>query len=62
MNGIFFFGMSNALINPLIYGAFHIRDAEIHQVKHSDAPAGGQRLCVQGRGKSEVIEWETGED
>ena len=62
MNGIFFFGMSNALINPLIYGAFHIRDAAIHQVKHSDAPDGGQMLCVQGRGKSEVIEWETGAD
>ncbi|XP_021931106.1 gonadotropin-releasing hormone receptor isoform X3 [Zootermopsis nevadensis] len=23
-NGIFFFGMSNSLINPLIYGAFHL--------------------------------------
>ena len=24
MQNIFFFGMSNALINPLIYGAFHL--------------------------------------
>ncbi|KAL0271664.1 UNVERIFIED_CONTAM: hypothetical protein PYX00_008685 [Menopon gallinae] len=24
-NGIFFFGMSNSLINPVIYGAFHLR-------------------------------------
>ncbi|PSN37747.1 hypothetical protein C0J52_22722 [Blattella germanica] len=23
-SGIFFFGMSNSLINPLIYGAFHV--------------------------------------
>ncbi|KAG5306022.1 GNRHR protein, partial [Acromyrmex insinuator] len=23
-NGIFFFGMSNSLVNPLIYGAFHL--------------------------------------
>ena len=50
MNGIFFFGMSNALINPLIYGAFHIRDAAIHQVKHSDAPARGTKaLCARQR-------------
>ena len=32
MNGIFFFGMLNALINPLIYGAFHIRDAAIQTI------------------------------
>lgn len=24
LNGIFFFGMSNSLVNPVIYGAFHL--------------------------------------
>lgn len=33
---IFFFGMSNSLVNPLIYGAFHL-----HTIKSKSSDKGG---------------------
>ncbi|XP_019845011.2 gonadotropin-releasing hormone receptor [Bactrocera dorsalis] len=36
IDGIFFFGMSNSLVNPLIYGAFHL-----HTIKSKSSDKGG---------------------
>ncbi|XP_049872100.1 gonadotropin-releasing hormone receptor [Pectinophora gossypiella] len=45
LSGIFFFGMSNSLVNPVIYGAFHLWPKK-KVSRHSDRESGGQQASV----------------
>ncbi|XP_050350261.1 gonadotropin-releasing hormone receptor [Nymphalis io] len=48
-SGIFFFGMSNSLVNPVIYGAFHLWPKK-KRSRHSDRESGGQHASLLRRG------------
>ncbi|XP_045450335.1 gonadotropin-releasing hormone receptor-like [Melitaea cinxia] len=41
-SGIFFFGMSNSLVNPVIYGAFHLWPKK-RRSRHSERESGGRQ-------------------
>ncbi|XP_041980495.1 gonadotropin-releasing hormone receptor [Aricia agestis] len=45
LSGIFFFGMSNSLVNPVIYGAFHLWPKR-KRSRHSDRESGGNRASL----------------
>ncbi|XP_072938501.1 gonadotropin-releasing hormone receptor [Epargyreus clarus] len=49
LSGIFFFGMSNSLVNPVIYGAFHLWPKK-KRSRHSDRESGGQHASLFRRG------------
>ncbi|KAL0870555.1 hypothetical protein ABMA27_005525, partial [Loxostege sticticalis] len=49
LSGIFFFGMSNSLVNPVIYGAFHLWPKK-KVSRHSDRDSGGQHASLFRRG------------
>ncbi|CAH4022619.1 gonadotropin-releasing hormone receptor [Pieris brassicae] len=48
LSGIFFFGMSNSLVNPVIYGAFHLWPRK--RARHSDKESGGPHASLFRRG------------
>ncbi|KAJ8718485.1 hypothetical protein PYW08_002722 [Mythimna loreyi] len=50
LSGIFFFGMSNSLVNPVIYGAFHLWPKKKRSHRHSDRESGGQHASLLRRG------------
>ncbi|XP_062530526.1 neuropeptide receptor A21 isoform X1 [Bombyx mori] len=50
LNGIFFFGMSNSLVNPIIYGAFHLWPRKKRSYQHSDRESGGHHASILRRG------------
>ncbi|KAG7204846.1 hypothetical protein KM043_005248 [Ampulex compressa] len=46
-SGIFFFGMSNSLVNPLIYGAFHLWPRKVRQNSfHRDSSISWRRSTI----------------
>ncbi|CAG9117131.1 hypothetical protein JYU34_015846 [Plutella xylostella] len=47
LSGIFFFGMSNSLVNPVIYGAFHLWPKK---KANRDRESGAQQVSVFRRG------------
>ncbi|XP_053611426.1 gonadotropin-releasing hormone receptor [Plodia interpunctella] len=49
LSGIFFFGMSNSLVNPVIYGAFHLWPRK-KPSRHSDRESGGNHASLLRRG------------
>ncbi|XP_045776022.1 gonadotropin-releasing hormone receptor [Maniola jurtina] len=49
LSGIFFFGMSNSLVNPVIYGAFHLWPKK-KRSRHSDRESGGHHASILRRG------------
>ncbi|CAG4943978.1 unnamed protein product [Parnassius apollo] len=49
LSGIFFFGMSNSLVNPIIYGAFHLWPKK-KRYKGRDKDSGGQQASWLRRG------------
>ncbi|XP_068622572.1 gonadotropin-releasing hormone receptor [Battus philenor] len=49
LSGIFFFGMSNSLVNPIIYGAFHLWPKK-KRCRQSDKESGGQHASGLRRG------------
>ncbi|XP_026325963.1 gonadotropin-releasing hormone receptor [Hyposmocoma kahamanoa] len=49
LSGIFFFGMSNSLVNPVIYGAFHLWPKK-KLTRHSDRESGGHHASLLRRG------------
>ncbi|KAM3965511.1 neuropeptide receptor A21 [Aphomia sociella] len=49
LSGIFFFGMSNSLVNPVIYGAFHLWPKK-KLSRHSDRESGGNQASLLRRG------------
>lgn len=49
LSGIFFFGMSNSLVNPVIYGAFHLWPKKKPH-RHSDRESGGHHASLLRRG------------
>ncbi|XP_075979736.1 gonadotropin-releasing hormone receptor-like [Anticarsia gemmatalis] len=49
LSGIFFFGMSNSLVNPVIYGAFHLWPKKKAH-RHSDRESGGHHASLLRRG------------
>ncbi|CAH1637332.1 unnamed protein product [Spodoptera littoralis] len=50
LSGIFFFGMSNSLVNPVIYGAFHLWPKKNRSHRHSDRESGGHHASLLRRG------------
>ncbi|KAG6456791.1 hypothetical protein O3G_MSEX009949 [Manduca sexta] len=50
LSGIFFFGMSNSLVNPVIYGAFHLWPKKKRSHRHSDRESGGHHASLLRRG------------
>ncbi|XP_047506526.1 gonadotropin-releasing hormone receptor isoform X1 [Pieris napi] len=48
LSGIFFFGMSNSLVNPVIYGAFHLWPRK--RARYSDKESGGPHASLFRRG------------
>ncbi|CAB3244711.1 unnamed protein product [Arctia plantaginis] len=50
-NGIFFFGMSNSLVNPVIYGAFHLWPKK-RAHRRSDRESGGLHASLLRRGNN----------
>ncbi|XP_061719817.1 gonadotropin-releasing hormone receptor-like [Cydia pomonella] len=50
LSGIFFFGMSNSLVNPVIYGAFHLWPRKKPSHRHSDRDSGGHHASLLRRG------------
>ncbi|KAJ8714564.1 hypothetical protein PYW07_002789 [Mythimna separata] len=50
LSGIFFFGMSNSLVNPVIYGAFHLWPKKNRSHRHSDRESGGRHPSMLRRG------------
>ncbi|XP_022125746.2 gonadotropin-releasing hormone receptor [Pieris rapae] len=48
LSGIFFFGMSNSLVNPVIYGAFHLWPRK--RARYSDKESGGHHASLFRRG------------
>ncbi|XP_014365357.2 gonadotropin-releasing hormone receptor [Papilio machaon] len=48
LSGIFFFGMSNSLVNPVIYGAFHLWPKK-KRSSQSDKESGGQHASFLRR-------------
>ncbi|XP_054736093.1 gonadotropin-releasing hormone receptor [Anastrepha obliqua] len=48
VSAIFVFGMSNSLVNPLIYGAFHL-----HPMKRKASQKGGHTACSLNRADSQ---------
>ncbi|KAI5651442.1 7 transmembrane receptor (rhodopsin family) domain-containing protein [Phthorimaea operculella] len=48
LSGIFFFGMSNSLVNPVIYGAFHLWPKK-KVSRHSDRESGGHQASLLRR-------------
>ncbi|CAG9566141.1 unnamed protein product [Danaus chrysippus] len=49
LSGIFFFGMSNSLVNPVIYGAFHLWPKK-KRPRNSDRESGGPQASLLRRG------------
>ncbi|CAG4935551.1 unnamed protein product [Colias eurytheme] len=49
LSGIFFFGMSNSLVNPVIYGAFHLWPRK--RSRNSDKESGGHHASMFRRGE-----------
>ncbi|GBP93994.1 Gonadotropin-releasing hormone receptor [Eumeta japonica] len=49
LSGIFFFGMSNSLVNPIIYGAFHLWPRK-KLSRHSDRESGCLQASASRRG------------
>lgn len=50
LSGIFFFGMSNSLVNPVIYGAFHLWPKK-KLSRHSDRESGAYQASFLRRGE-----------
>lgn len=51
-NIIFFFGMSNSLVNPLIYGAFHLWPRKRRNFMHREISTTQRRLTPTSYGSS----------
>ncbi|KAL4717319.1 hypothetical protein ACJJTC_017206 [Scirpophaga incertulas] len=54
LSGIFFFGMSNSLVNPVIYGAFHLWPKK-KVSRHSDRESGGHHASLLRRGDTSSV-------